>query len=277
MSNIHKELIAHLYIMGLIKSAIAEQRHFYTRKKNQNEFSETEISVLNISETNFYFVCSNPEKLDIHEQEELIINFSVRQNDRLLPCELKVCVTRFRISNGTLFFATTFPISVNHMQRRLFVRYPIKTHYFQQLALSFTNRDYPLAEYWQPFDPNCISWGDISIGGIMFYLKKHDCWEKDFTNKSTLILNCTFNYTSTTFNYPQMMPNNNPTNMFHIACEILEMQNTRETNLKFIRARFANWTYQKQINWKKIPNNQALEAFAKYLFQYAYQNKITTN
>lgn len=256
--------------MGLIKRAIAEQRRFYARKENMDEMAETEISFLNISETNFYFICSNPEKLDIHEQEELIINFSVRQNDKLLPCELKVCVTRFRISNGTLFFATTFPISVNHMQRRLFVRYPIKIDYFQELTLSFTNMDYPLTEYWQPFVPECISWGDISIGGIMFYLEKHTCWEEKFTNKSTPILSCRFNS-------PQAEAGSNPTNMFYIACEILEMQDFRKTNLKFIRARFTNWTYQTLPNWKKIRTGQGIEAFAKYLFQYAYKNKIATN
>lgn len=254
--------------MGLVKRAIAEQRHFYTRKENQDEFAETEVSILNISETNFYFVCSNPEKLDIHEHDELIVNFSVRQNDKLLPCELKVHVGKFRISNGTLFFSTSFPISINHMQRRSFARYPIKTNYFQQLTLNFTNKDYPLAEYWQPFVPTCIIWGDISIGGIMFYLKKHDCWEEEFTNKSTLILSCTFNPTSFSIN---------PTNMFHIACEILEMQHIHKTNNEFIRARFANWTYQNQINWKKIRNNQGVEAVAKYLFQYSYLNKISNH
>lgn len=269
MEYIHKELIHHLYIMGLIKQAVAEKRHFYARKENQDELTETEIIFLSISENNFYFICSAPEKLAIHEQEELLINFSVRQKDKLLPCELKVRALKLRFSNGALFFSTTLPIKINHMQRRSFARYPVKTNYFQQLALNFTNKDYAAAEYWQPFEPECINWGDISIGGIMFYLKKHECWQKQFNNKSTLILNCTLNY-------PQAAASSNPTNMFSIACEILEMQNIHETNLKFIRARFTNWTYQTFPNWKKIHNGQGIEAFAKYLFLYAYKNKITT-
>lgn len=269
MDNMHKAVIAHVYIMELIKQAVAEQRHFYARKENQDDLAETEITFLSISESNFYFICSNPEKLDIHEQEELLINFSVRQKDKLLPCELKVRASKLRLSNGALFFSTTLPISINHMQRRLFARYPVKTKYFQQLALSFTNKDYALAEHWQPFAPECINWGDISIGGIMFYLKKHECWLKQFNNKSTLILNCTLNS-------PQAAETSNPTNRFYFACEILEMQNIRETDLKFIRARFTHWTYQTFPNWKKIRNGQGIEAFAKYLFQYAYKNKIAT-
>lgn len=146
MAYIHKEFIAHFYAIGLIKKAIAEQRRFYSRKEDHDEFAETEISFLNISNTNFYFICNNPEKLDIHEQEELIINFSVRQNEKLLPCELKVRITKLRLSNGTLFFSTTFPISVNHIQRRLFARYPIKIEYFQQLSLAFTNSDFSLED-----------------------------------------------------------------------------------------------------------------------------------
>lgn len=270
MDYIHKELIAHSYIMKLIKQAIAEQRRFYARKENQDELAETEISFLKISEDSFYFLCSNPEKLVIREQEELMINFSVRQNDKLLPCEIKVCITKIRLSNGSLFFSTTFPVGINHMQRRLFARYPIKTDYFQELSLNLTNKDYSFPEHWQPVAPECINWGDISIGGIMFYLKKHACWEKILNNKSTLILTCTFNT-------PHVTADSNPANMFYIACEILEMQNIKDTNLKFIRARFANWTYQKQINWEKIRNGQGIEAFAKYLFQYSYKNKITTN
>lgn len=269
MEYIHKELIHHLYIKGLIKKAIAEQRHFYARKENQDELAETEITFLSISKSNFYFICSNPDKLSIHEQEELMINFSVRQNDRLLPCEFKVRASKLRFSNGALFFSTTFPIRINHMQRRSFARYSVKSKLFQQLTLNFTNRDYSCPEYWQPFDPECINWGDISIGGIMFYLKRHECWNKQLNNKSTLILNCIFNY-------PQAMASSNPTNMFHIACEILEIQNIRETNLKFIRARFTHWTYQTPINWKKIHANQGIEAVAKYLFLYAYKNRINT-
>lgn len=270
MSNMHKELIAHLYIMGLIKRAIAEQRHFYGRKENQDEFAETEISFLEITDTNFYFLCSNPEKLSVHEQEELLVNFSVRENDKLLPCEIKVRVTKLRLANGALFFSTTFPVGINHMQRRLFGRYPVKINYLQQLSLSFTNKDYAFQENWQSFDPECINWGDISIGGIMFYLKKNECWNKQLNNKSTLIVNCIFNN-------PQVAADSNPKNMFYIACEILEMQTVRETNLKFIRARFTNWTYQSFPNWEKIRNGQGIEAFAKYLFQYSYQNKINTN
>lgn len=270
MDYIHKELIAHSYIMKLIKQAIAEQRRFYARKENQDEYAETEISFLEITDTNFYFLCSNPEKLNVHEQEEILINFSVREKDKLLPCEIKVRVTKFRLANGALFFSTTFPVGINHMQRRLFVRYPVKTDYLQHLSLNFTNKDYALQEHWQPLDPECINWGDISIGGIMFYLKRHACWNKQLSNKSTLIVNCIFNN-------PQPTTDNNPKNMFYIACEILEIQNIKETNLKFIRARFTNWTYQLFPNWKKIHTGQGIEAVAKYLFQYSYQNKINTN
>ena len=87
----------------MIKRAIAENRRFYARKENQDDLSETEISFFNLSETNFYFTCTNPEKFKISEQDTLVINFSVRQNDKLLPCELKVRVLRTRISNGILF------------------------------------------------------------------------------------------------------------------------------------------------------------------------------
>lgn len=264
----HNELIHHSYIMGLMKKAIAEERRFYGHKQNADAYSETEISFLEISDSNLFFLCNSPEKLEIQEQEEIMINFSVRFNGKLLPCELKVRVTKFRLSNGAIFFSTTFPISVNHLQRRSFVRYPIKIEYFQQLSLSFTNSDYVLADKWQPFHPDCINWGDISIGGIMFYLKKHEDWNKIFTNKSSLIFNCIINAPQT---------NNNQFNAFYIACDILEMQNVKDSNLKYIRARFNHWTYQSSINWKKVPHNEGIEAFAKYLFQYSYKNKISAN
>lgn len=264
----HNELIHHSYIMGLIKQAIAEERRFYGRKQNTDAYTETEISFLEISDNNLFFLCNSPEKLQIQEQDELLINFSVRLNGKLLPCELKVRVTKFRFSNGALFFSTTFPISVNHMQRRLFVRYPINIAYFQQLSMAFTNSDFALADKWQNFYPDCINWGDISIGGIMFYSKKHEDWNKTFTNKSSLILNCIFNA-------PQA--NSSSFNAFHIACSILEMRAVKETNLKYIRAKFTHWTYQNTINWKKVPSADGIEALAKYLFQYSYKNKISAN
>lgn len=254
--------------MGLMKKAIAENRRFYGRKLNADAYAETEISFLEISDSNLFFLCNSPEKLTIQEQEEIMINFSVRSNDKLLPCELKVRVTKFRFSNGVIFFSTTFPISVNHLQRRFFVRYPIKTDYFQQLSMAFTGSDFALADKWQTFHPDCINWGDISIGGIMFYLKKHEDWNKTFTNKSLLIFNCIINAPQT---------GNNQFNAFHIACNILEMQNVKDTNLIYIRAKFNHWTYQQPINWKKVPPNNGIEAFAKYLFQYSYNNKISAN
>lgn len=99
----------------------------------------------------------------------------------------------------------------------------------------------------------------------MFYIKKHENWDKIFTNKSSIILNCILNA-------PQAA-NNHQFNAFHLACDILEKQNIKETNLKYIRAKFSHWTYQQPINWKKVHLNDEIEALAKYLFQYSYKIK----
>lgn len=141
MELLHKEFIKKDHINEIIKQAFLNNRKLYCRKRNAGSLSEEQISFVNISDSQLYFMCLHSAQLTINNNDTLIIHFSVRHENTFLPCEISVRVKKHRIFDHKLFFSTTFPVSIRHLQRRQFVRYPIKPECFPKTEIAFTNTD----------------------------------------------------------------------------------------------------------------------------------------
>lgn len=267
MDFLHKELINREHIGNIIKQALNDDRKLFCRHQHAGEDEEVQITCVKSTDTHLYFMVPHSAQFEIQINDLLTIHFTVRHENRFLPCEISVRAKSFRLYQGRLFFYTSYPISIRHRQRRLFARYPVTADCFSQMELAYTNSDYFYSDKWNVFEPELVNIGNISIGGIMLFLRQNDSWEKKLTYRSTLILSCTFNTEDS---------RTAEKNAFYIAGSILDIQQSGHCRIKQIRVKFSHWTYQHNISWKEIKVNEGIEAMAKFLFQYAYKNKLVT-
>lgn len=270
MEFLHKEFINCEHINQVIRQAMADERKLFCRQHHADDQEEVQISCIKTTETHLYFMAAQSAQLKIQINDLLAVHFSVRHENKFLPCEISVRVKSFRLNQGKLFFYTSYPISIRHLQRRLFARYPVTANCFSEMELAFTNSDYFYREKWEIFQPELLDLSNISIGGMMFYLSENESWQKKLSYKSKLVLSCTFNTDN------ELVKEKN-LNSFHIICTILDIQHITHCKKYQIRAKFSHWSCQGNINWKELKKNEGIEPMAKFLFQYAYKCKLPTN
>lgn len=270
MDFLHKEFINKEHICSVITQALNDDRKLYCRHHNDDEHHEVQIYCVKMTDANLYFKVEDSSRFKVQINNVLVIQFTVRHENKFLPCEISVRVKSSRLTQGQLYFYTSFPISIRHKQRRLFARYPVTADCFSQKELAFTDTDYFYQDKWKIFMPELVDYGNISIGGIMIYLTQHESWEKMLTYNSTLILSCVFKTEDSHITEKQL-------NAFHIAATILSIQQLKDSKIKQIRAKFSHWTYQHNISWRRLEKNCGIESMAKFLFQYAYRNKLPTD